>query len=132
LRRARRPHAALVRRRPGRPAARRRRPCAGRSGRAAGAAPGRACRRRLGAELTAGQRARGSRLPPDTARAPAPRLTPAAADVPEGDTVWLTAHNLHAALAGHELTTTDFRLPPLATADLTGRTVDGVVPRGKH
>jgi endonuclease VIII len=52
--------------------------------------------------------------------------------MPEGDTVWLTAHRLNQALAGRELTTSDFRVPSLATVDLTGRTVVEVVARGKH
>ncbi|NSC24247.1 Fpg/Nei family DNA glycosylase [Streptomyces albus subsp. chlorinus] len=52
--------------------------------------------------------------------------------MPEGDTVWRTAHTLHAALAGHTLLRTDFRVPRLATADLSGRVLLEVVPRGKH
>ncbi len=52
--------------------------------------------------------------------------------MPEGDTVWLTAHRLHKALAGRELTTSDFRVPTLATADLRGRGVSEVLARGKH
>ncbi|MFN2625008.1 MAG: DNA-formamidopyrimidine glycosylase family protein, partial [Mycobacteriales bacterium] len=52
--------------------------------------------------------------------------------MPEGDTVWLAAKRMHAALAGRALTTTDFRVPQLATADLTGREVIEVVSRGKH
>ena len=52
--------------------------------------------------------------------------------MPEGDTVWLTARTLHKALAGRPLTRTDFRVPQLATADLTGETVSEVVSRGKH
>lgn len=52
--------------------------------------------------------------------------------MPEGDTVWRTAHALHAALAGHILIHTDFRVPRLATVDLSGRKVHEVVPRGKH
>jgi endonuclease VIII len=52
--------------------------------------------------------------------------------VPEGDTVWLTAHRLHQALAGRTLTTSDFRVPALATADLRGRAVEQVLARGKH
>jgi endonuclease-8 len=52
--------------------------------------------------------------------------------VPEGDTVWLTARRLREALAGRSLTRSDFRVPRLATADLRGRTVLDVVPRGKH
>ncbi|QGV78149.1 Fpg/Nei family DNA glycosylase [Streptomyces ficellus] len=52
--------------------------------------------------------------------------------MPEGDTIWLTAHRLHAALAGRLLTRSDLRVPRLATADLTGRTLLDVTPRGKH
>jgi endonuclease-8 len=52
--------------------------------------------------------------------------------MPEGDTVWLASKRMHGALAGRVLTTADLRVPKLATADLTGRTVIEVVPRGKH
>jgi endonuclease VIII len=52
--------------------------------------------------------------------------------VPEGDTVWLAARRLHDALSGSVLTRSDFRVPALATADLSGRLVTGVVSRGKH
>jgi endonuclease-8 len=52
--------------------------------------------------------------------------------MPEGDTVWLSARRMHAALAGRVLTTSDFRVPQLATTDLTGRSVLEVVSRGKH
>ncbi|MDP9432919.1 MAG: DNA glycosylase [Actinomycetota bacterium] len=52
--------------------------------------------------------------------------------MPEGDTVWLAASRMHAALAGQPLTGTDFRVPALATTDLAGRDVLEVVPRGKH
>src|SRR4051794_13433129 len=52
--------------------------------------------------------------------------------VPEGDTVWLAGRRLHDALAGHPQTRSDFRIPQLATADLTGRSVTEVVSRGKH
>ncbi|MEV4442022.1 DNA-formamidopyrimidine glycosylase family protein [Streptomyces sp. NPDC049577] len=52
--------------------------------------------------------------------------------MPEGDTVWLTARNLHRALAGRTLVRSDLRVPRLATVDLTGRAVTEVVPRGKH
>ena len=38
----------------------------------------------------------------------------------------------HDALAGQVLTRSDFRVPQLATADLTGRRVVEVVSRGKH
>jgi endonuclease VIII len=46
--------------------------------------------------------------------------------------VWLAGRRLHDALAGDRLTRSDFRVPQLATADLTGRTVTEVVSRGKH
>ena len=52
--------------------------------------------------------------------------------MPEGDTVWLTAHRLNAALRGQELTVGDLRVPQLATTDLRGETVTEVVARGKH
>ena len=52
--------------------------------------------------------------------------------MPEGDTVWLAGRRMHEALAGRVLTTSDFRMPQLATTDLTGRTVLEVVSRGKH
>jgi len=52
--------------------------------------------------------------------------------VPEGDTVWNTARVLHRALAGGELTGSDFRVPQLATASLAGWTVRDVAARGKH
>jgi len=52
--------------------------------------------------------------------------------MPEGDTVWRQARDLHAALAGQPLTGCDFRVPQLATVDFTGRTVESVNPRGKH
>ena len=52
--------------------------------------------------------------------------------MPEGDTVWLAAQRMHEALAGRVLTRSDFRVPQLATVDLSGREVLEVVPRGKH
>ncbi|MEV7426823.1 MULTISPECIES: Fpg/Nei family DNA glycosylase [unclassified Streptomyces] len=52
--------------------------------------------------------------------------------MPEGDTVWQTARRLHTALAGQRLTRSELRVPRFATADLTGRTVLDVTPRGKH
>ncbi|MFE7410653.1 DNA-formamidopyrimidine glycosylase family protein [Streptomyces laurentii] len=52
--------------------------------------------------------------------------------MPEGDTVWYAAHRLDAALAGRVLTLADLRVPRFAIADLTGRRVLGVTPRGKH
>lgn len=52
--------------------------------------------------------------------------------MPEGDSVYRTAARLREALAGKELTRSDLRVPRFATADLTGLTTLGVVPRGKH
>ncbi len=52
--------------------------------------------------------------------------------MPEGDTVWRTADRLHQALAGRELVQCDLRWPGLSTTDLTGRSVQEVVARGKH
>jgi len=52
--------------------------------------------------------------------------------MPEGDTVWLSATNLNAALAGDVLTRCDIRVPAFATVDLTGQVIDEVVSRGKH
>ena len=52
--------------------------------------------------------------------------------MPEGDSVWRAAAQLHAALAGQRLTASDFRVPRFATLKLDGWTVDEVVPRGKH
>ena len=52
--------------------------------------------------------------------------------MPEGDTVWLAGHNLDRALAGAVLTRSDFRVPALATVDLVGHRVVGVIARGKH
>lgn len=52
--------------------------------------------------------------------------------MPEGDSVWRAAHQLHHALAGQKLTASDFRVPRFATLNLAGWTVNEVVPRGKH
>lgn len=52
--------------------------------------------------------------------------------MPEGDTVHRTARRLHAALAGHEVTRFEIRVPGSATADLRGQVVHEVVARGKH
>lgn len=52
--------------------------------------------------------------------------------MPEGDTVWRTAHRLHRALAGTEVLLCDLRFPALATVDLRGATTTEVVSRGKH
>lgn len=52
--------------------------------------------------------------------------------MPEGDTVFRTAANLHAALAGELLVRGELRHPRLVSHDLAGRVVLGVVPVGKH
>ena len=52
--------------------------------------------------------------------------------MPEGDTVWLTAHNLDGAIGGQVLTGCDVRVPAFATVDLTGEVVHDVQSRGKH
>jgi endonuclease VIII len=52
--------------------------------------------------------------------------------VPEGDTVWNTARVLERALVGRRLTASDFRVPQLATTDLSGWTVVESACRGKH
>ncbi|MBA2698741.1 MAG: Fpg/Nei family DNA glycosylase [Nocardioidaceae bacterium] len=52
--------------------------------------------------------------------------------MPEGDTVWRTAHRLDAALRGRVLTTAEFRVPAYAEVDLTGQRVVETVSRGKH
>ena len=52
--------------------------------------------------------------------------------MPEGDTVWLTAHRLDQALRDQRVTVFDLRVPKLALADLRGATVREVAARGKH
>ena len=52
--------------------------------------------------------------------------------MPEGDTVYLAAKKLDRGLTGQVLTASDFRIPSLATSDLSGATVTGTVSRGKH
>jgi endonuclease-8 len=52
--------------------------------------------------------------------------------VPEGDSVYQTAQQLHDALAGKAVTRFELRVPRLALANLTGETVTEVRPRGKH
>ena len=54
------------------------------------------------------------------------------ATVPEGDTVWRTARSLDRALTGHVLVTSDFRVPEIATVDLSGQHVEATIARGKH
>jgi len=52
--------------------------------------------------------------------------------MPEGDTVWLAGRRMDDALRGHVIVASDFRVPALATVDLSGRKVLGVASRGKH
>jgi endonuclease-8 len=52
--------------------------------------------------------------------------------VPEGDTVHRAAAALDRALTGHTLILTDFRVPSLATVDLTGGMPVRTLARGKH
>ncbi len=52
--------------------------------------------------------------------------------MPEGDTIWRAAHRLHAAFADQVITDSDFRVPSLATASITGTRVLSVQARGKH
>ena len=52
--------------------------------------------------------------------------------MPEGDTVWRAARTLDRTLSGHRLAGTDFRVPQLATVDLSGATVLRTFARGKH
>lgn len=52
--------------------------------------------------------------------------------MPEGDTLHRAAARLDAALAGRELTCTDFRVPAHATVDLVGHYVLGARAIGKH
>ncbi|MFB8388235.1 DNA-formamidopyrimidine glycosylase family protein [Microbacterium sp. NPDC055910] len=52
--------------------------------------------------------------------------------MPEGDTVFRAARRLNDVLAGAEVTRFELRVPQAATIDLSGLTVHGVVPRGKH
>jgi endonuclease-8 len=52
--------------------------------------------------------------------------------MPEGDTVYRAARELHGALAGKVVTRSDFRVPAYATVDLSGDTVHAVASRGKH
>jgi len=52
--------------------------------------------------------------------------------MPEGDTVWLHARRLDRTIGRRTLVASDFRVPSLATTDLTGSTVREVASRGKH
>lgn len=52
--------------------------------------------------------------------------------MPEGDTVWRTAHRLDRALAGAPITLSDFRFPAIATLDVRSAVTTEVVSAGKH
>jgi len=52
--------------------------------------------------------------------------------VPEGDTVWRACQRLNEVFAGRMLTRSEFRVPALATTDLTGVGVREIISRGKH
>ena len=52
--------------------------------------------------------------------------------MPEGDTVYRAARLLERELRGRVLTGTDFRVPQLATVDLSGATLTESLSRGKH
>lgn len=52
--------------------------------------------------------------------------------MPEGDTVFRTARELHRAFAGRRLTASDLRVPQLASTNLAGWTVTESISRGKH
>lgn len=52
--------------------------------------------------------------------------------VPEGDSVWRVARRLDDAIMGHRVAASDFRVPRLATSDVSGRTVLGTGTHGKH
>ena len=60
---------------------------------------------------------------------PSPQLEVA---VPEGDTVYLAAKRMTAALSGRRLTRGELRHPRLAEHDLSGLTILGVHSVGKH
>jgi endonuclease VIII len=52
--------------------------------------------------------------------------------VPEGDTVYLAAQRLNAALSGKTIVRSEFRIPRYATVNLSGRRIETVRPAGKH
>lgn len=51
--------------------------------------------------------------------------------MPEGDTVWQTAKRL-SLLSGQLVVASDFRVPSLATSDVSGASILETVSRGKH
>jgi endonuclease-8 len=52
--------------------------------------------------------------------------------VPEGDSVWRVARRLDERIKGRRVVASDFRVPRLATSDVSGRTVLGTDTHGKH
>ena len=52
--------------------------------------------------------------------------------MPEGDTIYRAAKKLDRALTGQVVESSDFRIPSLATSDLSGATVTGTISRGKN
>ncbi|KRF32364.1 DNA-formamidopyrimidine glycosylase family protein [Nocardioides sp. Soil805] len=52
--------------------------------------------------------------------------------MPEGDSVWKLARRLDRQLVGRRVVRSDFRVPRLATRDVSGRTVVGHDTHGKH
>lgn len=52
--------------------------------------------------------------------------------MPEGDTVWRQARNLHRGLSGRKVHHTSFRFPACAEINLSGETIHGAFARGKH
>ncbi len=52
--------------------------------------------------------------------------------MPEGDTVYRAAKDLDRGLSGQVLVRSDFRIPSLATRDVSGATVTETISRGKH
>lgn len=52
--------------------------------------------------------------------------------MPEGDSVAIAAARMHRHLAGHVITGSDFRVPQLAGADLSGQRIIEFVSRGKN
>lgn len=52
--------------------------------------------------------------------------------MPEGDTVFNHARELHKALAGQTIVRSQFRVPALATADIAGWTIVESIAHGKH
>ena len=52
--------------------------------------------------------------------------------MPEGDSIARLAARLRGEVVGQTVTLCRLNVPRFATVDLTGQTLDAVVPRGKH